>query len=87
MSANNVVFLVLEYRLTPWEAKSPEGVSVGSGQVFVFSNGTVQTGTWSRENRTDPYTLTADDGSPILLNPGRTFVELSDVVDHATAWS
>jgi hypothetical protein len=86
VSANNVVFLVLEYRLTPWEAKSPEGVSVGSGPVYVFSNGTVQTGTWSRANRTDPFTLTADDGSPILLNPGRTFVELSDIADHATAW-
>ena len=40
-----------------------------------------------RVNRTDPFTLTADDGSPILLTPGRTFVELSDVVDHGTAWS
>jgi hypothetical protein len=87
ISANNVVFLVLEYTVTPWAAGSPEGVSIGSGPVFVFSNGTVQTGSWSRANRTDPYTLTADDGSPILLNPGRTFVELSDVTDHATAWS
>ncbi len=43
----------------------------------------VQTGMWSRADRTDPYTLTAADGSPILLNPGRTFVELADVVDTA----
>ena len=52
----------------------------------MFSNGTVQTGTWSRANRTDPYTLTADDGTPIELTPGRTFVELADIVDHGTTW-
>jgi Protein of unknown function (DUF3048) N-terminal domain/Protein of unknown function (DUF3048) C-terminal domain len=86
VSTNNVVMLVLEYRVTPWEAKSPEGVTVGSGQVFVFSNGTVQTGTWTRADRTAPYTLTADDGTPIKMAPGRTFVELGDVVDQGTAW-
>jgi len=86
VSTNNVVVLALEYRLTPWEAKSPEGVTVGSGDVAVFSNGTVQLGTWSRENRTDPFTLTGADGAPIKLMPGRTFVELGDVADHQTAW-
>jgi len=59
---------------------------VGSGDVAVFSNGTVQLGTWSRENRTDPFTLTGADGAPIKLMPGRTFVELGDVADHQTAW-
>jgi hypothetical protein len=86
VSTNNVVVLVLEYRTTPWEAKSPEGVSVGSGAAAVFSNGTVQVGTWSRNDRTEPFTLTAADGSPIKLAPGRTFVELGDVADHGTAW-
>jgi hypothetical protein len=86
VSTNNVVVLALEYRTTPWEAKSPEGVSVGSGDVAVFSNGTVQLGTWSRADRTDPYTLTNTDGTPIKLMPGRTFVELGDVADHDTQW-
>jgi hypothetical protein len=86
VSTNNVVVLALEYRTTPWEAKSPEGVSVGSGDVAVFSNGTVQLGTWSRADRTDPYTLTNTDGTPITLMPGRTFVELGDVADHDTQW-
>ena len=81
VSADNVVFLVLEYGM--WGA-SPEGQSVGSGPVYVFSDGTLQQGTWSRSDRLAPYTLTADDGSPIELGPGRTFVELSDIADHAT---
>jgi hypothetical protein len=86
ISANNVVVLVLEYRVTPWEAKSPEGVSVGTGDAYVFSGGTVQTGTWTRNDRTAGFTLTAADGTPIKMAPGRTFVELGDVVDHGTAW-
>ena len=46
-SANNVVFLVLEYQLTPWAPAARKAQTIGSGQVFVFTGGTVQTGTWS----------------------------------------
>ncbi len=86
VSANNVVVLVLEYRVTPWDKYSPEGVSVGSGDVYVFSGGTVQTGTWTRNDRTEGFTLTAADGTPIKMAPGRTFVELGDITDHGTTW-
>jgi hypothetical protein len=83
VSTNNVVVLVLEYGL--WAA-SPEAVTVGSGDVYVFSAGTVQTGTWTRDDRTAGYTLTAADGTPIKMAPGRTFVELGDIADHGTTW-
>ena len=86
VSTNNVVVLVLQYGVTPWDALSPEGVSVGSGDAYVFSGGTVQTGTWTRGDRTAGFTLTAADGTPIKLAPGRTFVELGDVADHGTTW-
>jgi hypothetical protein len=84
VSTNNVVVLVTPYGLTPWDSRSPEAMSVGQGDVYVFSNGTVQTGTWSRPDRLQGYTLTAADGSPIKLAPGRTFIELADVADHNT---
>ena len=42
----------------------------------MFSGGSYVHGTWSRNDRLEPYTLTADDGTAILLSPGRTFVEL-----------
>jgi hypothetical protein len=37
------------------------------------------TGTWSRSALTQPATLTATNGSPITLQPGNTWVELSPV--------
>jgi hypothetical protein len=86
VSANNVVVLVTTYGLTPWDSRSPEAITVGQGDAYVFSNGTVQTGTWSRPDRLQGYTLTAPDGSPILLAPGRTFIELADVADHNTSF-
>ena len=33
-------------------------------------------GSWTRKDRLDPFTLTTADGEPVLLAPGRTFVEL-----------
>jgi hypothetical protein len=74
VSTNNVVVLSMEY--LPGISGSPDAQTIGSGEVFVFSGGDYVHGTWSRDDRLKPYTLTADDGSPIVLTPGRTFVEL-----------
>ena len=32
--------------------------------------------TWNRDDPHQPFNLLADDGTPILLQPGRTFIEL-----------
>ena len=42
----------------------------------MFTGGNVVHGTWARPDRLAPFTLTADDGTPIELTPGRTCVEL-----------
>lgn len=86
VTTNNVVVIVNEYRPTPWNAKSPEAISVGGGEAIVFTGGKVITGTWARPDRLSPYTLVATDGAPIELTPGRTFVEMADVADHGTTW-
>ena len=71
---NNVVVLVMNY--LQGVSDSPDAQSIGYGEAFVFSGGTVVHGTWVRPDRLAPFTLTADDGTPIELTPGRTFVEL-----------
>ena len=48
---------------------------------MVLSGGTVRTGNWLRNTRTDGIALFADDGTVIELLPGRTWVELRDPVD------
>ncbi len=74
ITTNNVVVLVMDY--TPGISDSPDAQTIGSGEAFVFVGGNAVHGTWSRSDRTQPFTLIADDGSPIELTPGRTFIEL-----------
>ncbi|MGE0507343.1 MAG: DUF3048 domain-containing protein [Acidimicrobiia bacterium] len=74
VSANNVVVLVMEY--LPGISGSPDAQTLGTGEAFVFTAGNYIHGTWTRNDRLQPFTLTADDGSPIELTPGRTFIEL-----------
>ena len=77
LATSNVVVLSVDYKPSPADGRSPEAQTVGTGDVWVFTAGTVVTGTWTRADRLAPFTLTAADGSPILLTPGHTFVELS----------
>ncbi|MCY7298636.1 MAG: DUF3048 C-terminal domain-containing protein, partial [Ilumatobacteraceae bacterium] len=74
VTTNNVVILEMVYN--KGISGSPDAQSIGNGQAWVFSGGKMVHGTWTRADRLQPFTLVADDGSPILRTPGRTFVEL-----------
>jgi len=56
----------------------PEGgiyLTVGSGEAWVFSNGKVQRGTWSRDDRSQVTRFLDANNQPIRLSPGSTWVE------------
>ncbi|MEY4361361.1 MAG: hypothetical protein RL391_667 [Actinomycetota bacterium] len=76
VSTNNVVVIVCEYKTSVADSRSPEAQTTGTGTVWVFSGGMFLEGTWSRADNRSPWVLTAADGSPIALTPGRTWVEL-----------
>lgn len=77
ISTNNVIVMVVEYRPSPADPRSPEAQTIGSGEVLVYTGGRLVRGTWSRSDRMSPIVLTAADGTPILLAPGRTWIELA----------
>lgn len=77
IAAANVVVAEVAYVESEVDARSPEAITVGSGRVVVHRAGQVVTGSWSRLDRFAPWVLTADDGTPIALAPGVTFVELT----------
>lgn len=79
VNAANVVVLVVDYVQSRIYAPSPIAQTLGTGEVFVFSGGKVVHGKWTRADRLATFQLTGDDGSPILLTPGRTWVELARV--------
>lgn len=87
----NVIVQFIDYGTSPSDSRSPMALTVGSGKVLVFTEGRAIAGTWSRPSAEKPTTYTANDGTPIQLTPGRTWVALpragSPVItlDQATA--
>jgi hypothetical protein len=65
-------------QFTPYTGEA-EGVTVGQGDVWIFSGGTVRTGRWLRPDRAQPAKYVDANGAPLLLSPGRTWVELLPV--------
>lgn len=52
-----------------------EDISViGSGEAYIFQNGTVTKGTWKKPTRADQIKFTDSDANEIKLAPGQTFI-------------
>lgn len=79
IGAENVVLLAVDYRQSAIDANAPEAVTLGQGQATVFSNGEVITGRWEKELAVYNFVLTDDNGNPIELTPGQTWIELVEV--------
>jgi hypothetical protein len=54
----------------------PLPVVIGTGTVWVFRNGTVVKGVWSRPKLASPMKLVTSKGETIKLAPGRTWIEV-----------
>ncbi len=81
--ATNVIVMVCEYGQSTIDSRSPNAQTLGSGPVYVFSNGQVVTGRWQRQGPGDPIGLVGDDGEPIGLTPGNTWIEVADLTGDA----
>lgn len=87
VSTDNVVVVWLDYDASHTDRRSPDGTTTGSNPVTVFTGGWMVTGTWTRADRLDPFVLNDSNGAPILLTPGRTFIELPNSGEGAFAGS
>lgn len=54
----------------------PSSRTTGSGQAYVFADGTVVEGTWEREAETDWFTLSDADGNEIAVPAGKVWLSL-----------
>lgn len=77
VNTNNVVILFVSYRSSSADARSPEAKTIGSGVAWVYAGGKVMIGTWNRADTASGWGLLDENGDPINLTPGRTWVELS----------
>ncbi|MFZ1249054.1 MAG: DUF3048 domain-containing protein [Candidatus Saccharimonadales bacterium] len=72
LNPKNVVALVMEYGLEADDSHSRYTVT-GTGQAFIFLDGTVTTATWSKAETNAPLQLLDAAGKPIPLNAGQTW--------------
>lgn len=86
LSANNVVVLYTAIKLIPNDPLARVSVrAIGDGRAIVFRNGRVERGTWSKTSAASPLKLLDARGSPIPLDPGLTWVEVTSPGD--ATWS
>jgi hypothetical protein len=80
IAPKNVVVQFTPYSASPFVdvtgSRSPEAELVGSGEAWVFTDGKLVRGRWSRPARDQVTSFTDAGGKPIALTPGQTFVEL-----------
>ncbi len=76
VGATNVVVLSTPYAASAADSRSPEARTIGSGTAWVFTQGRMIEGTWTRAEPAQPWQLKLPDGAPMTLTPGNTWVEL-----------
>ena len=76
VAPTNVVVQFIRYGRSLADLRSPEAITVGTGDVWVFTDGHVIQGQWHRPDANQPANFTAD-GTEIRLSPGNTWVALA----------
>jgi hypothetical protein len=79
VNAKNVVVLFVAYKPSKADPRSPEAQTIGEGEAWVYTNGSLVKGKWSRTKETDVIAITDAAGAAIKLTPGRTWVEFPRV--------
>jgi len=80
VGAKNVVVQFVPYKDTGQRDRSntivPEAELVGTGELWVFSDGKIVKGMWAKTDVAAPTTYTDSAGKPVKLTPGQTWLEL-----------
>jgi hypothetical protein len=59
-------------------------VTVGSGKIYVFQDGGVTVGTWSKSSRQAQWKFTDSAGKDLAFNPGQTWLTMVDSAGSVT---
>ncbi len=75
LSPKNVIAIVVP------QGVASDGVhttyqNIGNGKAYIFQDGSVTEGTWSKSERTSQITFTDANNKAIALNPGQTWISL-----------
>lgn len=88
LAPTNVVIMHVPYRSSGFVdttgAASPEAVLEGEGEAWFLTGGKVVKGRWSHPGPNAPLVFVGPDGTPMKLQPGKTWVELAPGAGSAT---
>ena len=73
ISPKVVIALVMSYGLEADDHHSQYG-TLGSGQAYIFQDGIVTIGQWTKATDKDQFVFTDASGKPVPLNPGQTWL-------------
>ncbi|MFT7475871.1 MAG: hypothetical protein ACI81L_002814 [Verrucomicrobiales bacterium] len=85
LAPTNVVVMFLPYVQSQIDSSSVDAQTIGSGSAWIFRDGTVTLGSWTRNKGHEPYSLTDGNGSAVRLAAGQTWVVLAPV--GSASWS
>ncbi len=81
ISSETLIILETLFFLTCYgcesESRVPVAETVGSGVAWLLHDGKVLKGNWSRSSELEWFSLTYDDGSPMLVPPGKLWMTLA----------
>lgn len=74
----NVVVLQTRYTSSTYCNYCPEAITVDpeGGVALIFTDGHMIRGRWSRPSASQPWQVTDNNGNPVRLTPGQTFIVL-----------
>ncbi len=79
VAPTNIVVMVAPSGLIPDDEKKRITIKhLGKGKAFFFTAGTKRMGRWEKDTESSPTLFTDENGSPICLNPGQTWVAVVD---------
>jgi hypothetical protein len=80
LAADNILVLYVGYDRSIADSTSPQALSTGEGDGWLFRDGTVTGITWNRPFLADAWVLADDDtGVSVRLDYGRTWVALAQM--------
>lgn len=78
-----VIAIVIPYSIHPNGVNSAYG-TIGSGKAYIFQDGGVTEGTWSKASDKDQILFGDAHGAPIGINPGQTWLSMVSAPTNVT---
>lgn len=79
VSPKNMIVQIAPSFLIPDDEKERIEIQhFGTGDALFFQNGEVRKGTWSKQKSTDPTAFFEENGAPLCLNLGQTWISVLD---------